>query len=295
MNYRKTKTIQKQGTINRVGLLSSLLLVFLVVSCGPHNNGGGHHSPSNNNKEGETNQKLKEDFLVWLGGWGPCKDECFLSQLREDAKNSGRKPTTIGGVDSYLLPLKCSTDPSKTYFEGLVKQDVVAGTEEGRKKWRKMPFRRNKKQNVGALREGLYGLLKEIVETGIDSHSFKKATGLFVIDQYMKFQQSAEEILQNTTEKDLIALRLNEKLDELKVAMNKVKLGAKGVALVISVDENTDDIKQLVRFVDRSEEGNSKKTQRKKNFTLNKAEEAKFNKINEDIKTKIDALVQQLK
>jgi len=297
------------------GFLSALLLLFFLVSCreGSHPVEGTRTKRSSNDPTAAHNQKEVEAFLYKLGGWGSSVTAVFLmnnliqhckenyGKAVEKRKNKNKNTKTINGQEVHNLPDEHPEFPGKKYFEALIAQkDAEVGDQEGRKKWFKMRARR-KKQGV-KVRTGIDGIFKQVVDLSLSSNSsFKRDTGIYVVVQYLKFVTTLHDKFDRdlggiTNKQEIIAI-LGNAFSHLKEKLSLVEPGKSGVRLFIPVGnevEATEDNLDTY-FVDRSEDGNRARGERKKNFTLNDAEQERVKAINEEIEKAMQDLERKLR
>ncbi|OJW68383.1 MAG: hypothetical protein BGO68_05505 [Candidatus Amoebophilus sp. 36-38] len=297
MNYLKTKTIQKQRTIIGSSLLSTLLLFFLLVSCdkGRHYEEEGQGPKTQHRDAEDPHLADKEKFLVELGGWSRCGEQCFLNNVIADSKDEKISRTGYRhGEKTFLLP-KYYGDTNKRYFKGLVGQAVV-GDKTGRGIWERTMERIRREKGVNKVRQGIYGRFKDVVEVGLNAEkdaSFSRGTGIYVIFSYLKFIREVREAIEHTKDDKQLAIELKAKYKELEDALESVKPKGKGVAFIMPVGGGAHAEHVGYKFIFFEEGG--KKTGREKNYVLNKGEYKKLKDVNVEIKKDLDKLIKVLK
>jgi len=295
MNHQKTKTIQQVKRDSR-GLVSILLLFLLLGSCG---------RAGNSKSDNITNDAKgpKEDFIKFVGGWGPCGFNCLGDQLISDARagenNKGgkKKNVTVGNetVETYVLPkhkmVKGENDKeeSKPYFKGIATQPFV-----GDKKKRKM-FSRKKDKSPLQLQEGISGKFAELLQKFLveDSSDTALHPRVFVVAKYLGFSEEVKNILEGKGTKENVISKLNEALTAYDQDVDKVRSSkeAKGVRIVIPVNEQKTAKEGGIIFQDLAQ---NEKSKNKKGYVLNKDLEDFINGIIAQIKTEITNLESKL-
>lgn len=167
MNYRKTKTIQKNGTIIRASLLSYLLLFFLLISCG-RKSFDEDSTPRPITDVEKHNKQVHAEYMESVGGIGPCTDECLGNNFVELAKGN-KKTATIEGVESHIIPSKDKAN-NMPILKSITEEKFV-GNQEGKGKWFK--WRNRQTQKGRKVREGIFGVagdMLKIISVSKDQH-----------------------------------------------------------------------------------------------------------------------------
>lgn len=257
MNYRKTNTIQNNRTINISGFLSSLLLFFLLISC------GGRHGVSDGvtrpaNRAEETNKKSHDALMERIGGIGPCTYECLANQFIELAEQNHKKGKTIVKTiedqESWVIP---NTKDGKFILQ-LITDEKIVGNAEGKKKWRQILSRRKKAD--GKVREGIYGLVGEMLKLLSASDKEQHRDPIIYTALLLMELRTQLDTVQSWHKAALIA-QYSAALTDFETKLNAVSPTSNGVRIIITPPTTAEGKAQL-KFHQLTEVKKSKKHQK---------------------------------
>jgi len=260
MNHRKTNTIQNKRTINKSGFLSSLLLFFLLVSCGVKHSDIVPYPKVSNNVE-EHNKQAHINFMDKVGGIGPCTYDCLRDNFVELAKQNMKKGVTVvkkvEGQDSWIIPKKTVEGKQILQF---IAEDKVVGNQEGRQRWK--VWRRQQQQAGRKTREGVFGIigkgmLEELAASGKeDKGENHRDPIIYTALKLMELKTTLDNV--TTWNKPAVIEHYNRAIAKFEADLALVAPTANGVRIIITPPANEQDKAEL-KFEPLQEMKSSKK------------------------------------
>lgn len=238
MNYDKTNIIKKlKKAIDARSLLGILLLFFLLTSSTCMSSKDDRNqvsSPSTSSPSSSTppvqHVTEKNNFLSYIGGWGPCGYNCLLNQIIETAttgSNPKKKTLKKSGIVTYVIPSKVD---GKDYFTNLLGEDIV-GNKSGRSF-----FSRNKNTAKFQLSTGVSGKMRELAAKLLQEYTKCKIhPRFFVVAKFMEFSEAVRKSINEKTNDAEVIADIEKAFEYFTSEIKKVSKaeGGKGIRIII--------------------------------------------------------------